>query len=172
MRFSKLDETKLPDFVTGYLQPLARMIQEARQGGYGPLDFNTWGDGLFCTFDTMLKAGRFALEMQKLTVSGKWKLARSARKLKLRIALHAGPVYRIPDPLFPKDTFLGTNVNFAARIEPATEPGEIYCSQAFAALAAAEGVQDFVCESVGKKELPKTPGIHPLYALKPRPGAV
>ena len=93
----------------------------------------------------------------------------SADTLKLRIALHAGPVYRLPDPIFPNDTFLGTNVNFAARIEPKTEPGEIYCSQTFAALSAAEGVQDYVCDYVGRKKLPKVPGTHPLYVLKPRP---
>lgn len=148
--FSKLDETKLPNFITGYLQPLARTIQFARHNGYGPLDFNTWGDGLFCIFDSLFKAGQFALEMQRLVVSGQWQLTRGAEKLRLRIALHAGPVYRIPDPIFPKDTFLGTNINFAARIEPVTPPGEIYCSEAFAALAAVEGAQDFAFKYVGK----------------------
>lgn len=170
MRFSELDETKLPDFVSGYLQPLANMIQIARHQGYGPLDFNTWGDGLFCIFDSMLKAGRFALELQHLTVSGKWKIAGSAEKLKLRIALHAGPVYRIPDPVFPKDSFIGTNVNFAARMECVTTPGEVFCSQAFAALAATEGVHEFLCKYVGKIPFPKGAGTHPLYVLTRRSG--
>ncbi len=169
-RFSELDETKLPDFVSGFLQPLASRIQQARHGGYGPLDFNTWGDGLFCVFDSMLKAGMFALALQRLTVSGRWKLTGSREKLKLRIALHAGPIYRIPDPVFPKDAFIGTNINFAARMEPVTPPGEVYCSQAFAALAAAEGVRDFVCDYVGEIPLPKAAGTHALYALKPKLG--
>ena len=168
MRFSELDETRLPDFVSGYLQPLASMIQQARHRGYGPLDFNTWGDGLFCVFDSMLKAGKFALGLQHLTVSGEWRITGSAEKLKLRIALHAGPIYRIPDPVYPKDSFIGTNVNFAARMEPVTPPGEISCSQAFAALAAAEGVQDFVCEFLDEVVFPKGYGTHPLYVLKPR----
>jgi class 3 adenylate cyclase len=168
MRFSELDETKLPDFISGYLQPLAGLIQQARHAGYGPLDYNTWGDGLFCIFDSMLKAGKFALDLQQLTISGKWRIAGSAAKLKLRIALHAGPVYRIPDPVFPKETFMGTNVSLAARMEPVTPPGEVYCSQAFAALTAADRVQDFACEYVGKKKLPKRAGTHPMYVLKPR----
>ena len=168
MRFSKLDETKLPDFISGYLQPLAGLIQQARHGGYGPLDYNTWGDGLFCVFDSMRHAGQFALELQRLTISGKWRLKGGADQLKLRIALHAGPVYRIPDPVFPKDTFMGTNLNRAARMEPVTPPGEVYCSQAFAALAATEGAEDFVCEYVGKRKLPKHAGTHPMYGLKPR----
>jgi class 3 adenylate cyclase len=169
MRFSDLDEAKLPNFVSGYLQPLVALIQKARLGGYGPLDFNTWGDGLFCVFDSMLKAGKFALALQQLTISGEWRIAGSAKKLKLRIALHAGPVYRIPDPVSLKDTFIGTNINLAARMERVTKPGEVSCSQTFAALAATEGVQDFVCKYVGKKQLAKGAGTHPLYRLKPRP---
>jgi class 3 adenylate cyclase len=171
MRFSELDETRLPDFVSGYLHPLASMIQKARHLGYGPLDFNTWGDGLFCVFDSMLKAGKFALALQQLTVSGEWRITGSNEKLKLRIALHAGPVYRIPDPVYPKDSFIGTNLNFAARMEPVTPPGEVSCSQAFAALAAAEGVQDFVCEFLDEVVFPKGFGTHPLYVLKPRSNA-
>jgi class 3 adenylate cyclase len=171
MRYSELDETRLPDFVSGYLQPLASMIQKARHRGYGPLDFNTWGDGLFCVFDSMLKAGKFALALQQLTISGKWRIRGSPSKLKLRIALHAGPVYRIPDPALPKDSFIGTNLNFAARMEPVTPPGEVSCSRAFAALAAAEGVQDFACEYLGETLFPKGFGIHPLYLLKAPSGS-
>jgi class 3 adenylate cyclase len=167
MRYSELDETRLPNFVSGYLQPLASMIQTARHGGYGPLDFETWGDGLFCVFDSVLKAGNFALALQQLTVSGKWRITGSAGTLRLRIALHAGPVYRIPDPVYPKDKFIGTNLNFAARMEPVTPPGEIFCSQAFAALAASEGVADFLCEPVGKIKFAKKFGSYPLYVLKP-----
>ena len=167
MRFSELDETMLPDFITGYLQPLGGLIQQARHGGYGPLDYNTWGDGLFCIFDSMLKAGKFALALQHLTVSGKWRLTGSTETLKLRVALHAGPVYRIPDPVFPKDTFMGTNISLAARMEPVTPPGEVYCSQTFAALSAVEATQEFVCEPVGETVLPKGAGTQMLYVLKP-----
>lgn len=164
-QFSKLDEASLPDFVNGYLQPLAGIIQRARHGGYGPLDFNTWGDGLFCVFDSMLKACRFALGLRQLTASSGWIRANPEESLSLRIALHAGPVYRIPDPVFPKDTFVGTNISLAARIEPVTEPGEIYCSQTFAALAAAEGVRDFGFECLGERALSKSAGRLTLYRL-------
>ena len=167
MRFSDLDETKIPLFVKGYLNPLATLVQQARQGGYGPLDFNTWGDGLFCVFDSMLKAGEFALKLQQFTGSGDWRVEGNADNLKLRIALHAGPVYRVPDPIFPKEMFIGTNVNLAARMEPKTPPGEVYCSQTFAALAAVEGVRDFTCTYVNKIALPKNAGEHLIYALKP-----
>lgn len=165
-QFSRLDETALPNFVSGYLQPLAGIIQSARHGGYGPLDFNTWGDGLFCVFDSMLKACRFALGLRQLTASPDWIHENRGEALALRIALHAGPVYRIPDPVFPKDTFVGTNISLAARIEPVTQPGQIFCSQAFAALAAAEGVSDVDFECLGEHTLTKDAGRLTLFRLK------
>jgi class 3 adenylate cyclase len=67
--------------------------------------------------------------------------------------------------VLPKDTFVGTNISLAARIEPVTEPGQIYCSQAFAALAAAEGIGDFAFECLGERLLAKDAGTLTLYRL-------
>ena len=39
-------------------------------------------------------------------------------------------------------------VSRAARLEPKTPPGQVYASEAFAALAAIERVSDFTCEYV------------------------
>ena len=63
---------------------------------------------------------------------------------------------------------MGTNVSLAARIEPVTPPGKVYCSQTFAALSVTEGVQDFVCAYVGEIPLHKDAGTLPLYDVKPR----
>ena len=48
-----------------------------------------------------------------------------------------------------------------------TPPGQIFCSQAFAALAAVELVTDFSCEYVGEVQLAKDAGVHPMYMLRP-----
>ncbi|MBV9127601.1 MAG: hypothetical protein JO117_05885, partial [Verrucomicrobia bacterium] len=54
-----------------------------------------------------------------------------------------------------------------------TEEGQIYVSQAFAALAEAEGAtRDFVCDYVGQKALPKKSGVFPFYLLRRRVPAV
>jgi hypothetical protein len=58
----------------------------------------------------------------------------------LRIALHAGPVYSCIDPVTGNPNYIGSQVSHAARIEPVTPPGQVYASQAFAALAAAQRV--------------------------------
>ncbi|MFW6437587.1 MAG: hypothetical protein ACOCZ7_01125 [Armatimonadota bacterium] len=47
-----------------------------------------------------------------------------------------------------------------------TPPREIYASHAFAALAAAEGVDAFACDYVGTQELPKEGGACPTYHLR------
>ena len=56
--------------------------------------------------------------------------------LSIRIGLHAGPVFECHDPVLNKRTYNGFNVNRAARIEPIAEEGQVFVSQAFAALAA------------------------------------
>lgn len=62
--------------------------------------------------------------------------------------------------------YFGTHVSQAARIEPITPPGHVYASQAFAALAAAEGVREFRCDYVGQTPLAKDHGIRPLYHVR------
>jgi class 3 adenylate cyclase len=57
-------------------------------------------------------------------------------------------------------------VSQAARIEPVTPPGQVYVSEAFAAAAAARGVQVFTCDYVGRLPLAKGYGDYPLYHLR------
>jgi len=63
-------------------------------------------------------------------------------------------------------TYGGTHVSHAARIEPITPPGEVYASRWFAALAAADGVTEFVCEYVGRTPLAKGYGTFPTYHVR------
>ena len=87
-------------------------------------------------------------------------------ELNLRISLHAGPFYPLQDPFLAGLNYTGAHVNKAARIEPITPPGQVYASQAFAALAAGLGVRSFTCEYVGQVPLPKKSGIEPLYVVR------
>jgi hypothetical protein len=54
-------------------------------------------------------------------------------------------------------------------IEPITPPGEVFVSQEFAALLAAQHVKSFTCEYIGQTPLSKKAGIIPLYILKRAP---
>ena len=53
------------------------------------------------------------------------------------------------DPITGQHTFSGTHVSRAARIEPIAPPGQVYASEAFAALAAIQRGPRFGCHYVG-----------------------
>ena len=88
--------------------------------------------------------------------------------LNLRVALHAGPLFRCLDPVTGQPNFTGKQVVPAARLEPVTPPGMVYASREFAAIAAAEGVAGFSCEPVGKIGLAKKAGTIPVYLVSRR----
>jgi hypothetical protein len=56
-------------------------------------------------------------------------------------------------------------VSRAARLEPKTPAGEVYASEAFAALAAVENVTDFTCDYVKQFERAKHYGTFPTFVL-------
>ena len=99
-----------------------------------------------------------------------WEKKGLPEDLSLRISVHAGPAFYCKDPVLKKWQYTGSHVNRTARMEPITPPGEVYASQEFAALAAAQRVSDFRCDYVGQIPLPKESGIVPLYLIRPSNG--
>jgi len=158
------DEQYLP-FVQHFLGAIADL---AAQFPYHPLFKNTWGDALYFVFSTVRQAGRFALDLCDLIQSIAWETRHLPPDLNLRIALHAGPVERNIDPITGQINYIGTHVNHTARIEPITPPGKVYASQAFAAIATSEGVQEFTCDYVGQMPWAKHYGTFPTYHVRRR----
>ncbi len=164
VHFSKLTEEQVPRFIRQFLGAISRMPAMSK---HAPEMKNTWGDGLYFVFSSVLDAGLFALELADLmTPAGKWVAHGLPEGLNLRIALHAGPVYSCNDPITGHLNFTGTHVSRAARIEPVTPPGQVYSSQEFAALAAAERISEFKCEYVGLTPLAKAYGTLPTYHVR------
>jgi hypothetical protein len=58
-------------------------------------------------------------------------------------------------------------VRRAARIEPITPTRQVNVSEAFAALAAAQGVTDFACDYFGQTPMAKGYGTLPTYHVHP-----
>jgi class 3 adenylate cyclase len=139
VNFSKLTEQQIPLFLNYFLGAIGKLISTSP---HAPIIKNTWGDGLYFVFDDVKHAGLFALELCELMVQTNWGKTGLPRAINLRIALHAGPVYACVDPVTEQPSYTGTHVSRAARIEPITPPGQVYASQAFAALAAAQGVRN------------------------------
>jgi class 3 adenylate cyclase len=165
VHFSRLTEDELPRFVRHFLGMIGEM---AAQSSHAPVMKNTWGDGLYFVFKSVMDAGQFALELAERVSRTNWVEKGLPKDMNLRIALHAGPVYSCIDPVTRQPNYIGTHVSRAARIEPITPPGQVYASQAFAALASAQHVTEFTCDYVGQTPLAKGYGIFPTYHVHPR----
>ena len=163
VNFSKLTEQQIPLFLTYFLGAIGKLISSSP---HAPSIKNTWGDGLYFVFADVRDAGLFALELCELMVNTDWSLKGLPKAINLRIALHAGPVYACVDPVTGQQSYTGTHVSRAARIEPITPPGQVYASQAFAALAAAQGVKEFDCDYVGQTPLAKGYGTFATYHVR------
>ncbi|MCA1567392.1 MAG: adenylate/guanylate cyclase domain-containing protein [Acidobacteria bacterium] len=163
VNFSKLTETQIPIFVRDFLGAVGSLVSRFQPA---PLLRNTWGDGLYLVFEDVQAAGRFALDLSDLLNATDWTRSGLPADLNLRIALHAGPVYACTDPVTQGLNFIGTHVSRAARLEPITPPGQVYASQAFAALAAAGRAHGFTCDYVGQTPLAKKYGTFPTYHMR------
>jgi len=163
VNFSKLTEPQIPRFLNDFLGASGKLMAVS---SHAPIIKNTWGDGLYFVFADVRDAGLFALELCQLMVDTDWSKKGLPKAINLRIALHAGPVYSCIDPVTGQPSYTGTHVSRAARIEPITPPGQVYSSQAFAALAAARGVKEFTCDYVGQTPLAKGYGTFATYHVR------
>jgi class 3 adenylate cyclase len=162
--FSKLPESEVPRFVQHFLGAIGQLSETFSESIMAK---NTWGDGLYFVFSDVDLAGKFALRLADLVATTKWNEKGLPADLSLRIALHAGPVYEFDDPITGSRTYGGTHVSRAARIEPITPAGQVYASEAFAALAAACRTSSFSCDYVGQTPLAKGYGTLPTYHVRP-----
>lgn len=163
--FSKLREDQIPVFMDRFLGGMASMM---RASPVKPLFLNTWGDGLYMVFDSPADAATTALKLREFVRERDWAREGLSDRLNLRIALHAGPVFEGPNPLTQRREYNGSHVSRTARIEPVTPAGEVFCTEQFAALAAAAGLQGFETRYVGVVELAKSYGFARMHLLMPR----
>jgi class 3 adenylate cyclase/tetratricopeptide (TPR) repeat protein len=161
--YSKLPETVIPKYVAQFNQRVSRLMAESSAA---PINVNTWGDGLFFVFNGVEDAGRFALDLRDLVINTNWIDVGLPRQLSIRIGVHAGPVYVNFDPVVRQISFTGAHVSRAARIEPITHEGEVFASEEFAALAAADQSKGFSCDLVGTTALAKSYGLFRVYSLE------
>jgi len=158
--FSKLGEAQVPLFVQHVLGQVAEL---AKSPGREPLHVSTWGDGLYLVFATLTAAAQFALELRDRMANTDWNSLGFRKNVELRTALHVGPVYVCTNPVTGQRDFVGTHVSRTARLEPVTPAGQVYASEAFAALAFAERAAGFRCDYVGQIGMAKDYGVYPTY---------
>jgi class 3 adenylate cyclase len=158
--FSKLDDDRYPDFFQAFLKEVKAVIDASR-----PRFKNTWGDGLYVVFDTPTQGAEFAMSLLEKVEEVPWEERGLPAETTVRIGLHAGPVYQGWDPIIEQNNYFGSQVNRAARIEPATLPGCAFASEQFAAALAVEPGHEFACEYVGVEDLAKGYDRVPLYRV-------
>ena len=163
--FSRLHDAYAPLFQTRFLEIVASEIAAAP---VKPLDSKTWGDGLYIVFESPGDGAEFALRLQARMLAVDWKAAGLSETSQIRIALHAGPVFRGYDPIVKRDGYFGSSVTRTARIEPVTPPGMVYASEAFAAILATSGPSGCAIEYVGLLALAKGYGESRIYRLERR----
>lgn len=164
VNFSKLSDVEIPRFVEHFLGGVAAL----RSSPDAPVISNTWGDGLYFVFEDVGSAGRWALDLSEMVTGTDWSAKGLPADLNLRVALHAGPLFRCLDPVTNQPNFTGKQVVPAARLEPVTPPGLVYASREFAAIAAAERSPGFECQPVGRVGLAKKAGAIPVYVVSRR----
>ncbi len=169
VHFSGLDENQVSEFVTHFMAPIGDIVDSFSSSNCLR---NTWGDGLFLVFERVEDAGKCALQICQFISdrieSGEWSRLNLPDRLNIRLALHAGPLKSITDPITGLRNYVGNHVSRAARLEPRTPPGEVYASQAFAALCAEDRVTDFSCRYVKQLDWAKHYGSFPTFVLRNR----
>ena len=163
--YSQLHDVDAVRFQREFWAIAARRIASASSK---PLFANTWGDGLFLVFETPHDGASFALLLSEDMHAVDWSTLGLAQTSRIRICLHAGPVFCAFDPVIARDNYFGSSVTRAARIEPITPPGTVFASEAFAAALAASGHRDYSLEYVGSVGLAKDFGESRVYRLASR----
>lgn len=163
--YSRLPDALVPLFQDRFWTVAAREIVALPKR---PLLANTWGDALYLVFESPRDGADFAVRLLEAMAEHDWKAVGLGGTSRIRIALHAGPVFRGFDPVMGRDNYFGAAVTRAARIEPVTPPGTIYASEAFAASLAATGQDDYALEYTGRLQLAKHYGESRIYRLERR----
>jgi hypothetical protein len=161
--YSLLTEDQIPLYVEVFLGAVADLNRRTR---YRCEHVETAGDGFYMVFAAPEDAARYAIELRDMVSGTDWAAQGLPPTFGLRIALHCGPVYCGVDPVTGTPLYTGPHTSRAARIEPVTPPGQVYASRAFAAVAAARGVDGIAMRYVGRTPLAKRSGSLDLYHLQ------
>ena len=163
--FSKLTDRQMLLF---YDRVMLRVAAVLDKYGGDIATRNTWGDGIFVVFTELGAAARCALEIQSALAELDYQSLTLPGTLGLRLGLDAGAVFEVQDPILKSLSFTGTHVSRTARLEPSTPPGEVYVTEAFAALFTLLEHRELICEYVGMMKAAKDYGRLRVYLLRRR----
>ena len=163
--FGSLKEEQIPFYINSYMAGFEEKIKKSK---FKPHFMNTWGDAIYFVFDDPVAAAECALELKDYVTNTQWEEHSLPADLNIRIGLHVGPVFGAKEPLLNRMNYFGRHVNWAARIEPITNPGNVYASEQFASMLMTRSDHELEVRYVGIIVLPKKFGTYPIYLVKRR----
>jgi len=159
--FSRLDEDRLSTFLEVVMGRIANVLD---RHGDAVLSRNSWGDAIFAVISSPSQAAHIALEIQAELDPELLQEIGLPPEGGMRISLHHGPIFKHFDAVKSSQTYYGTEVTVAARIEPRVPVGSIYTTQPFAAMIESDR-NNYHFEYVGMMDLAKNYGVRILYRL-------
>ncbi|WP_028081531.1 TRAFs-binding domain-containing protein [Solimonas soli] len=164
--FRRLGDAVFPRYYREIMQRLAQVLD---RHGARVLVRQTWGDALHVVTDDAESAAHIVADIQQYIEKRRLRHDGILADLELRISAHYAPAYAGDDPIEQKPIYYGTQLSFAARIEPVVPPGMIYVTEAFAARLALEAPTRFLLDYAGEVDLAKQFGTYRLYSLRRMP---
>ncbi len=155
--WSKLTHERIYRYVTDAMPKIQPLLDNA-------VMVNTWGDAIVATFDSARSAAKTALNIRDLFRKGD-PLDGIPEGLNCRIALHHGEVMIIHNPILQKPDIFGESVHLAARLEPKTDVGMVFCTEAFAQQLQSLREMAPQVHPRGVIDLPKGAGTINVYAV-------
>lgn len=158
--WSKLSAPQVVDYLNKALPHLAKIVQEDHKATH----LNTWGDALVATFGSTREAAECALHVRNF-FQGAAESEGIPVGLMPRLSLHLGEVIIAYNPIIERRDVFGEAVHLAARLEPSTPRGQVYCTKNFAdALDYVKGLGP-VAHAIATIELPKNFGQVQAFAV-------
>ncbi|HET8882126.1 MAG TPA: tetratricopeptide repeat-containing protein [Solimonas sp.] len=163
--FRRLRDPLFPRYYREIMRTLATLLDR-----HAPhvLVRKTWGDALHVVTDDAASAAHIVADIQHDIERRRLRDDGVLGDLELRIAAHYAPAYAGIDPVERKLSYYGSQLSFAARIEPVVPPSMIYVTEAFAARVTLEAPDAFALAYAGEVELAKQFGTYRLYSLRKR----
>lgn len=160
--FSRFSDAEIRVYWTEIVPRLASTI-----AAYGSrvLLKQTWGDALHVVTDDAQTAARVSLELIDAVRALREGYSGRLGALDIRVGAHYAPAWVGHDTVQSVPTYYGSQLSFAARVEPVTPPGSVYVSDALSAELQLEAPGQFQLEYAGEVTLAKKYGRFRLYSL-------
>lgn len=146
-------------FAREILGPYRHLIESRLDEFEGRL-ISTQGDGNFLEFRSPIRAVIWALDIQKRQASKPIHLP-GQRPVAIKIAIHVGPASTDPDS---PENFVGTSVDYAARLVKLATGSQILVSEVVATMIRDEELSGVMLHNHGEQEVAGI-GQRPVYEL-------